>query len=182
MGPFLELHECPLAVRLVLGPITSSQNATTITIKTRMFTFAPHFFDCGAKLWNVLALTHAKTLGPTKFFSTVTHSMRSYVKTYTTYLWMEWFLWPVHFEICQIIQERPTLPYLFMQAPPPSSHSANQDRYTMTGEDRPREFRGHLLVGFIIEWHRVKSQKGGLFTLYKPLRCTYNPNVGLFTM
>ena len=33
-----------------------------------------------------------------------------------------------------------------MQAPPPSSHSANQHQYTMTGEDRPREFRGHLLV------------------------------------
>ena len=114
-GPFLELHECPFAVRLVLGPITSSQHATTITIKTRMFTFAPHFFDCGAKLWNVLALTHAKTLGPTKFFSTVTHSMRSYVKTYTTYLWMEWFLWPVHIEMCQIIQFRLTTPYMIVQ-------------------------------------------------------------------
>ena len=33
--PFPELHECPLAVGLVLGPITGSQNATIITIKRR---------------------------------------------------------------------------------------------------------------------------------------------------
>ena len=74
-GPFLELHECPVAAGLILGPITASQNATTITIKIMVFNFTPQFCVCGAKLWTSLTLSHAKSIGvaktlwPTNFFS-----------------------------------------------------------------------------------------------------------------
>ena len=113
---FFGLDTFPLVHVLAIVSATSMQspmNGNLTYLHSLHFHFCPLFCGVGTKLWNILALSHAKTLGPTNFFSTVTHSTRSLVKTYTTYLWMEWFLWPCHFKICQIIRERPTLPYYF---------------------------------------------------------------------
>ena len=68
---FFGLDTFPLVHVLAIVSATSMQspmNGNLTYLHSLHFHFCPLFCGVGTKLWNILALSHAKTLGPTNFF------------------------------------------------------------------------------------------------------------------
>ena len=68
---FFGLDTFPLVHVLAIVSATSMQspmNGNLTYLHSLHFHFCPLFCGVGTKLWNILALSHAKTLGPTIFF------------------------------------------------------------------------------------------------------------------